>query len=255
MTPCVSGLSGPEGLVFGTGGPGLKNALFVAEKTANRISKVSPACVSSPYVSTGLSAPTALEISPGGPWGAVDTLYVSNGGSRVDQVTSNGAVIPFASNFANVDTIRFRGSTTAPSKRLNSVFMFISDSSAGTVSYAYAGYPTVSLQNNGCSLCSAGSTITLFSTITNQSPVDLPVEIKAGFRLLDGSPALFAPLLNNDRHFETVLPRGFIYQGPWVSVTLPSIPPGTYCYEIYLLEPDGGSSPYTSTNYCFNVIP
>ena len=66
VSACASGLSGPEGLVFGPGGTAFTNVLFVAEATANRISMVTPACTVTPFATTGLSAPMGLTISPGG---------------------------------------------------------------------------------------------------------------------------------------------------------------------------------------------
>lgn len=255
VSPCVSGLSGPEGLVFGPGGSSFKTVLYVAESTANRISKVTPACTISSFASTGLSTPTSLEISPGGGFGPIDTtLYVVNAaGTRVDRVDKNGNVTPFASGFMKADS--FRSDWTIPlTNRAGAGNRMVSDAQAGTVTSVGINFPFASSQLAGCNPCRAGDTFAITLIAENQSPIDLPVELKTAFRLPDGTPINVSPL--NNKHFEVTLPPGFRFQGLWLSFPLPLIPPGLYCYDVSLTDPEvsnGGA--YSSNRTCFTVLP
>lgn len=258
VTPCVSGLSGPEGLVFGPGGSSFKNVLYVAERTGNRISKVSPACTASPFASTGLNSPVGLGISPGGGWGPLDTLYVGNAMTRVDRVSGDAIVTPFASGFQAADTLRLPAFPFSPSSRpcfdrlCLTEDLLVSDAAAGTTEGVFVDSPFAFPEITGCNPCRPGDTFAVALTVENQSPLDLPVEIKTGFRLPDGTPVNFSPLAN--KHFEAVLPRGFRFQGPWVSLPMPPVPPGTYCYEAWISDPEVGMFVFGLYD-CFDVLP
>lgn len=256
VSPCASGLSGPEGLVFGPGGGFFKNVLFVAESTGNRISKVNPDCTVSPFASTGLSGPVGLEISPGGGWGPADTVYVVDAATKVDRVDRSGNVTPFASGFMKADTLRFDTSSDGPYDRLGARYVYVSDATAGTLQSVSVSYPSVFLQLVGCDPCKAGDNFAVSLTVENQSPIALPVEIKTGFRLPDGTPINFSPLLGGNKHFEATLEQGFRFRGLWLSLPIPPIAPGRYCYEAWLGDPEVmRSSPLASDYQCFTVEP
>lgn len=258
VSPCVSGLSGPEGLVFGPGGSSFKTILYVAESTANRLSKVTPNCTVSPFASTGLSAPTSLEISPGGGFGPIDTtLYVVNAaGTRIDRVDKNGNVTAFASGFMQAHT--FRSDTTIPlTERSGAGNRMVTDVQAGTITSVNINFPFAFSQLTGCNPCKAGDTFAVTLTVENQSPINLPVELKTAFRLVDSTPVNVSPLGN--KHFETTLPPGFHFQGPWLSFPMPLVPPGLYCYDVSLADPEvlgvGGLPAYARHRTCFTVLP
>jgi hypothetical protein len=251
VSPCASGLSGPEGLVLGPGGAFFKTVLFVAESTANRISKVTPACTVSPFASTGLSGPVGLEISPGGGYGPTDTLYVANAMTKVDRVDKNGNVTPFASGFTKVDTVRL--DLFFPPLINFSPFLNMSDTGSGTVEDAVPFSPFVSQQLVGCHPCRAGDIFTVSLSLRNPGPIPRPVELKAGFRLPDGTPINVSPL--NNKHFEVTLPPGFTFQGNWLSFPMPAIPPGLYCYEAILNEPELSFGFIGLSQSCFMVLP
>jgi hypothetical protein len=254
VSPCASGLAGPEGLVFGPGGALRTTVLFVAESTANKISKVDPACTVSPFASTGLSAPVGLAISPQVAWGSPDTLYVVNGGTRGDRVDKNGNVTPFASGFTKANTIRSDSFLPQPN-RMGSPLR-ISDTTAGTIVSIFPIGPTTSLQLAGCNPCRPGETFAVTLSLEYKGPIDLPVEIKTGFRLTDGTPVNLSPL--NNKHFEIVLPPGFRFQGLWLSFPLPAVPPGRYCYEAGLIDPDLDTFGFFSSggrSICFSILP
>jgi hypothetical protein len=50
-------------------------------------------------------------------------------------------------------------------------------------------------------------------TVRNDSTIDLPIELKTGFRLPDSMPINFAPLLQYNKHFEATLPVGVQVSG------------------------------------------
>lgn len=257
VSPCASGLSGPEGLVFGPGAGFFKDILFVAESTANKISKVNSSCAVSPFASTGLSAPVGIEISPGGGWGPTDTLYVVNGGTRVDRVDKDGNVTQFATGFTKADTLHLVTNYDVPSDRLGGYSpLYVSDATAGTLESVSFQYPSIYPQLVGCDPCRAGDNFAVSLTVENSSPIDLPVEIKTGFRLPDGTPLNFSPLLGGNKHFETTLEQGFRFRGLWVTLTMPTVPPGRYCYEAWLGDPEVMRwSPVSSSYSCFTVQP
>jgi hypothetical protein len=243
VSTCVSGLSGPEGLVFGPGGAFWASMLFVAESAANRISKVDPNCTAAtPFVTSGLSNPIGLEVSPGNGWGEVApdkfVLYVLNatGVSRVDQ---NGNVTPFASGFGNADTIRFGGFLGTPSTPAtmfaNEWRLRISDSATGTIEDIGINVPAVSYTYTGAcqpAQCKIGDLFSLSTTFSNFSPKAVHVGVLGGFELPDGSSVNYAPMIGNDV-LEVDLPAGFTTTiNPWVSFNFPPIAPGRYCYRI-----------------------
>jgi sugar lactone lactonase YvrE len=161
VSPCASGLSGPEGLVFGPGGALLKTVLYVAESTANRIAKVTPSCSVTPFA-TGLSSPTGLGISPGPIFGALDTtLYVTNATTRLDRVDTNGNITTFASGFAKADTIQFDPGLPLGGRMEGSVA--VSDAQAGTIYHIYPGRFAADPQLAGCNPCRAGIPLPLVS--------------------------------------------------------------------------------------------
>ena len=262
VSTCASGLSGPEGLVFGPGGAVFATVLFVAEATANRISKVTPACAVTPFVTTGLNAPKGLTISPGGGWGPPDTLYVAHAGTRVDRVDKTGTVTPFAAGFTQADTVRVRvfGAALADRQGGNAT-LHVSDAAGdvalqGTLSAVFINAPRLSLQLTGCNPCKAGDPFAVTITVENPTPLALPVEVKGGFRLTDGTPLNYVPLLGNNKHFEYVLPAGMPPTTiPWLSFAMPVVTAGRYCYEAGLGEVEVFDQLLVSSRACFAVLP
>lgn len=254
VTSCASGLSGPQGLVFGPGGSAFKDTLFVAESSANRISKVDPTCTVTPFATTGLSNPVGLAISPGGAWGPLDTLYVVNAGTRVDQVDKTGTVTPFASGFTQADTVHFQMLGPIADRVGGSTPLYVSDATAGTITAAFVRGPFITPQLTGCNPCRAGDPFSVSVTFGNPSPMALPVEVKGGFQLPDGMTLNFSPL--GTKHFETVMAAGLAPTTmPWISLPIPAIPTGRYCYLVGLGDPEvfGGST--ISNRTCFDVVP
>lgn len=265
VSPCASGLTDPDGLVFGPGGTYLTNMLFVAERSANRISKISAPCTSAvPFATSGLLGPRTLEISLGGGWGPATapdfTLYVVNSnGTALSRVDQHGVVTPFASGFANADTVRF-----FPNEEFffppidawsGNTALVVSDASTGTIEAIDINLPAFHIQMTGCDPCRTGDLFKISMTVTNHGPVAVHGEIKAGFELPDGKKLVFAPVLGDNKFFEADLPPGFVTTIPdWVSFNLPEIPKGLYCYRAVMADADLLTS-WTDARRCFVVLP
>ena len=124
----------------------------------------------------------------------------------------------------------------------------------GTLSAVFINGPFIATQLTGCNPCQAGNPFAVTITVANPSPLALPVEVKAGFRLTDGTPINQSPLFN--KHFEVVLPAGLAATTiPWLSFTLPAVPPGRYCYEAGLGEVEVFDQLLVSGRACFTVLP
>lgn len=256
VLPCASGFTSPTGLVFGPGGSSRTTVLYVADSTANTISKVDTTCAVSSFASTGLTAPTGLAISPFFRLGPLDTtLYVVNAaGTRIDRVDKSGNVTPFASGFTQADTDNFN--SAMPQHDSLFVGLNVTDAIAGTIVIVGLLRPVVSLQLSGCNPCQAGQTFAITLTARNDGPIGATVEVKSGFRLLDATSLVYAPLIGNSKHFEVTLPSGFNQSFLWVSLTWPTVPAGRYCYEATLLDPDlDFLGPYSIAEVCFVSLP
>ena len=180
----------------------------------------------------------------------------------MDRVDQNGAVTPFAAGFTQADTVRFRvfGAALADRLGLNAV-LHVADAAGGaaqqgTLSAVFINGPFIATQLTGCNPCRAGDPFAVTITVANSSPLALRVEVKAGFRLTDGTPLNFAPLLGNNQHFVTVLPAGMpLTTIPWLSFAMPVIPPGRYCYEVGLGELEVFDAFLVRARACFAVLP
>jgi hypothetical protein len=227
----------------------MTTTLFIAESTANRISKVT-ACGQTPTVfATGITNPLGLDISPGNGWGPADpanfNLYVANG-SNVSRIDQNGTVTPFSTGYNSAEYVHFGAngqSDYAGNLPINqwgtNVRLRVSDSGAGTIEDISIQTPFFqSLTLTGCgqagASCHAGDVFSVSAIIANIAPIAVHVEIKGGFELPDGTKFPFtyqsAPVFGN-KFFETDLAQGLNLNLPWVSVTLPALTPGRYCYR------------------------
>ena len=180
----------------------------------------------------------------------------------MDRVDKTGAVIPFATGFTQVDTVRFRVFGVALADRLGTnATLHVADAAGGvaqqgTLSAVFIDAPFLTTQLTGCNPCKVGDLFAVTLTLANPSPLALPVEVRAGFRLTDGTPINFAPHRRNNKHFETVLPAGMPPTTiPWLSFPLPAFPPGRYCYEAGLGEVELYDSFVVSDRACFVVLP
>lgn len=94
--------------------------------------------------------------------------------------------------------------------------------------------PTITLINQGCTVCSPGQVVSVTAHVTNAGPA-LPSEIKAAVRFPDGS---LVGLFDVDRPlgagetFDLVMIPGFVMP--------PGITPGIYVVEAAILEPEAG---------------
>jgi len=111
--PFASGFSTAQGLAFDAAGN-----LYVANSTADTVSRVTPAGVVTTFAS-GLSFPIGLAFDAAG------NLYVSNGtAGTVSRVTPAGAVTPFASGFSNPNGVAFDATGN----------LYVANATGGTVS-------------------------------------------------------------------------------------------------------------------------
>lgn len=264
VSTCVSGLMNPEGLVFGPGGSFLNSFLFVAETSANRISKVDPGCTTiTPFAL--LNNPIALEVGPGSAWGpaAADrfTIYALTG-SGISRVDEHGNVTGFMSGINQGYNIRFDPTSAGNSGSTLPIDLWgtqwrlrLSDAGAGTIEEIALNLPFAGLSSTGCTNCKAGDLFRLSLTVTNNTPGPIHAEIKAGFELPEGGKLTFAPALGDNKHYEADLPQGFTTTIPeWVSVQIPEIPKGRYCYRVSLTDADLDTSG-VSSRFCFMVVP
>lgn len=265
VSPCTSGLSSPRGLVFGPGGALRTTVLYVVEMTANRISRiVDPTTCAASSFATGLSSPVALAISPAPPWGPLDTtLYVVNAGTEVNRVAQTGTVTSFIPGFAQATAVRFDAFMPVDD-RLNSNLR-VADAAggaagAGTIVEVNVRRPSISNLSLTCnpSPCRAGSNLSVSLTLTYDGPIPLPVEIKTGFQLADGTPINVSPV---PKHFEVTLPPGFttgVNPIPLLSLTwpgAPTVPPGRYCFQASLTDPEIAIRAFLNRRTCFVSAP
>ena len=104
----------------------------------------------------------------------------------------------------------------------------------------YGGvFPTLTLTLTGCTSCKAGDIFSLNATFMNPAPKPMPVEIKAGVVLPDGTE--FNIWVVADKHFTVDLPAGLDVTVELLRVTIPSgLPNGPWGYEGALISPELG---------------
>ena len=188
------------------------------------------------------------------------TLHVANSnGTAVSRVDQNGAVTPFASGFVNADTIRFGPSESRFFPPVDAwggnAVLVVSDGGPGRVEVVGINVPFFGIQVTGCDPCKTGDLFKISLTVTNNGPVPIRAEIKAGFELPDSKKVVFAPVLGDNKFFEANLPQGSSTTIPdWVSFNMPEIPKGRYCYSAVMADPDLFTS-WSSASRCFSVVP
>lgn len=105
----------------------------------------------------------------------------------------------------------------------------------------------------GCSTCRSGDRFSVNATLVNPNTATVPLEIKFGARLPDGTPVNLWSL--PDPHFRFAVPPGTTGPGTILDAVIPpGIPSGTWAYEGILLEPQMGT-PVSRSIMPFTVSP
>jgi len=96
--------------------------------------------------------------------------------------------------------------------------------------------PRLDLFLTGCTDCDVGDTFSVTARVQNPTIMPIPVEVKAGVELPDGSE--FTAWIVPDLHFEVTLPACLDTRVLLFRVTIPpGLPPGVWGYEGALLTP------------------
>jgi hypothetical protein len=105
----------------------------------------------------------------------------------------------------------------------------------------------------GCATCRPGDRFTVSATLLNPTSRDVPVEVKFGVRLPDGTPVNLWAV--SDAHFRFILSPGTMGPVTILDTVIPrGIPTGTWTYEGILLEPALGT-PMSRSVRPFSVSP
>lgn len=102
-----------------------------------------------------------------------------------------------------------------------------------------AGTPTIALTLTGCEACHAGRVFRVVAHVTNPSSAPVPVEVKAGVVLPNGSAMNVSSL--SSRHLEATLAPGASISVELLRAVLPDgLAPGAWLYEAALITPELG---------------
>lgn len=132
------------------------------------------------------------------------------------------------------------------------------DSPGGTLVLTVRGGPQrepvqLTLALAGCDICRPGDRFTVNAVLVNPNPADVPVEVKFGVRLPDGSPVNLWSV--PDSRFRVAVPPGTTGPVTILDTVMPAgVPGGVWAYEGILLDPELGM-PLSRAIKSFSVSP